>query len=539
MGRTTIGVDPGSQTIKVVAARMGRNGVQVTRFAAVPREAGELGRAAGSLKNAVVGLTGREVILRYSQVPNAPDWQLKNLMDLEIQELAKQAGGDLAADYNLLPAPQDDSGTDTVLMSLAKEAALEERKALVEDTGGSVEAYTPNCIALYNAFLKCGEVTEDEVAMVASIGQETMDLVVVRGADLIFARNVSLGAKVLDDAIASTFNVSARKAATIRLELLDLDPASRGRYASGQVEKVSQCVLAAAGQLAVAFQSTLSFCRAQIKIEDLDLKQVWLCGGAARIKGIKGYLRETLRCKVELFDPFGGVDLSQLSAPEAEELQRHRFEAVAALGLALGPLDPALYSLEILPEAVKRRRRFAQRTVWTILAGVCAAGFLAWLGVDLKGRHERATALLTRTNSARTGYERIDKETVRLEEESARLHRTLAWLEDRAVPLHGALHTLRNLTEIMPEDFWITQLQVRPETVDVPGGPKGATKVSRRLLKVTIRGKEVNTTDLKPLFQTFIEKLEKTLPPGGLAPTTSPGSAGTFQAELTIDYAKS
>src|SRR5690606_29192081 len=158
----------------------------------------------------------------------------------------------------------------------------------------------------------------------------------------------------------ASFDVSARKAESLKKDLLDLDPASRGRYASGQAEKVTVAAGGAGAMLASAIQSSLAFCRNQTKDPQLALDKVLICGGTSRVRGIKGMLREALRCPVEAFDPFERVDLSALPPDDVESLARHRAEAVAALGLAVGRIDDSLYQLEILPEAVKRRQRFVQ-----------------------------------------------------------------------------------------------------------------------------------------------------------------------------------
>ena len=82
------------------------------------------------------------------------------------------------------------------------------------------------------------------------------------------------------------------------------------------------------------------------------------------MRGLRGLLRENLRCPVEIFDPFANLDLSALSPDDAEQLQQMRYEAVVALGLAVGMIDDTLYSLEILPEAVRKKQRFQQRSEW-------------------------------------------------------------------------------------------------------------------------------------------------------------------------------
>src|SRR5690349_16707399 len=184
MANRATAVDLGSHSAKILVAQAGKHGVKLLRFAGLPR--GEdapvsLREAAIPLAGVVCGLAGRDMTLRYSQVPPTPDWQLRNLMDLEIQDLAQQSGGSLSADYNLLPTQDPEAGVDTVLLALAKDEALDRLQDEVKAAGGSVAAFVPNCTALYNAFLKCGPVEADAVVCLANIGHETIDLALVKG----------------------------------------------------------------------------------------------------------------------------------------------------------------------------------------------------------------------------------------------------------------------------------------------------------------------------------------------------------------------
>src|SRR5688572_6549605 len=220
MANRATAVDLGSHSAKILVAQAGKHGVKLLRFAGLPRGEGEgtvsLRAAAIPLNSVVCGLAGRDMTLRYSQVPPTPDWQLRNLMDLEIQDLAQQSGGSLSADYNLLPSPDPEAGVDTVLLALAKDEALDRLQDEVKAAGGSVAAFVPNCTALYNAYMKCGPVEADTVVCLVHIGHQTLDLAIVKGTDLLFARNLSSGAKVIDEAIASAFNVSPRKAEALK-----------------------------------------------------------------------------------------------------------------------------------------------------------------------------------------------------------------------------------------------------------------------------------------------------------------------------------
>ncbi len=492
-------VDVGSHGWKAIVVTTGKNGLAVQRFAYVPaaEAAATLAARKFPLTGAVVGLAGRDMTLRYTQVPPTPDWQLRNLMELEIQDLASQSGGELSADYNLLPVQDEESGMDTILMALARNDALSRVASQVVEAGGTVVGHVPNCIALYNAYLRCGPVEEDVVVALANLGHETIDIALVRGTDLLFARNLSNGGKVLDDAIAQAFNVSERKAETLKKDLIDLDPASRGRFASGQAEKVTMAAGGAAGMIVAAIQSSIAFCKSQTKIADLRLDKVLLSGGTARVRGIKGMLRESLRCPVDTFDPFANLDLSALPADEAEELKQARSEAVVALGLAAGRLDDSLYSLQILPESVKRRQRFMQRTIFDIAAGVVAVLLLVVVAMRAKSNQEAAELARKRLGDQVSAANSANARTERLLESNKQLRETTEALARKAIPLDGVLLVQRALRDTLPPEAWVQKLVVRAASA------RAGRTSQNPIVEVTGSVKPVGGVDVGQTFVKF------------------------------------
>ncbi|MCA8952782.1 MAG: pilus assembly protein PilM [Planctomycetes bacterium] len=532
MAKKAVAVDIGSHSAKVLVAEAGKHGLRVVRFAGLPRGEGSVSLADAGipLAGAICGLAGRDMTLRYSQVPPTPDWQLKNLMDLEIQDLSQQSGGSLSADYNLLPIEDPDGAVETILLALAKDDALERLQGEVADGKGSVAAFVPNCTALYNAFLKCGPVEPDTVVCLANIGHETIDIALVSGTELLFARNLTTGTKALDDAIAASFNVSARKAEALKKDLLDLDPQSRGRYASGQAEKVTMAVGGAATSIGAAIQSSLSFCKAQTKIQDLRLDRVLLSGGGARLRGLRSMLRETLRCPVELFDPFANLDLSGLPADDAEQLQTMREESVVALGLAAGRLDDTLYALEILPEAVRKRQRFQQRTIWNIVAAIVLIAVLVLYAQNRKAQVAAAEGTATRERVNINNISKIHGDAENLIEENRVLRAVVDHLAAEAVPLNGLLRVQRALATALAPQLWIEKVEV--------GGRSGSNQKQASTITVQGFAKELNGVNVNDVYLDFYGKFQKELEAAGAKVTqdTPPVQDNTLKFVLKIQF---
>ncbi len=537
MANKATAVDIGSHSVKILAVQTGKHGIKVVRFAGLPRgeSATPLAQAGVPLAGVVCGLAGRDMTLRYSQVPPTPDWQLRKLMDLEIQDISQQSGGALSADFNLLPAQDPESGVETVLLALAKDEALDRLQGEVKGSGGSVAAFVPNCTALYNAFLKCGPVEEDAVVCLANIGHETIDVALVTGTDLLFARNLSGGTKVLDDAIGAAFNVSGRKAEALKKDLLDLDPQSRGRYASGQAEKVTIAAGGAAGSITAAIQSSVSFCKAQTKLADLRVDKVLLAGGGARLRGLRGMLRESLRCPVELFDPFQNLDLTALPPADAEQLQAMRHEAVVALGLAVGRTDDTLYSLEILPEAVRKKQRFAQRTIWNILAAAVVVALLALQAKRGREEVEAATMAGERARRAIASANGVHTDAAAAIAENKVQRAVVEYLASQAMPLSALLRAERAVGANLPPQLWIRKMEI------LAAGGMGSGIRKRPAVLVEGSGKELNGVEVGRVINEFAGKVKADLAKVGATAPLKPLGTQADKSEafqITVDFAE-
>jgi type IV pilus assembly protein PilM len=530
MAGKSIAVDPGSYTITVLGLKDGKHGLEMTSFGAVPAKQGAQGLASLGLPlgGSVAGVAGRDMTLRYTQVPPAPDWQLRNLMELEIADLSSQSGDELSADYNLLPPTDEEADSDTILMALARNEALESVTELIGSAGGSIAAHVPNCIAIYNAYLRTHPTDEDQVVCIANIGHETIDIALAKGQDLLFARNLSGGGKVLDDAIASAFNVSSRKAATLKVELLDLDPASRGKFASGQAEKVTMAAGGASTMLVSAIQSSLAFCKQQTGQADLNLDLVLLCGGSARLRGIRGLLREALRCPVDLFDPFVSVDCSALGSDELAEFEAHRSEAVVALGLAAGAIDSSLYSLEILPESVKRRQRFFQRTIFNIAAGLVLAAVLGFMAFTANNEMDGAVKGKSRSRALLSRVEGTHRQTQKILKENTLTQELVEILVNKSLPLDGTIRVMRALQEI-PEDLWIQTIEVS----DQKGSRVGKSRT--KIVHVKGKGKEVTGPAIESIFTKFAASLKSRKDLGEVKTPSTPGEHATIEFDFQFN----
>lgn len=386
MANQAIGIDIGSHAVKIAwLERKGAETKAIRLFRGTVAGDSDPARVQGALQRSgirgghgLLGISGRDLIIRYTHVPPVPDWRLKLLMQFEINEVGGQSGGQVAADYRRLKLPVE-SDEETVLVALARNTWLQPRLAAARGAGFHVGGGCPNSVAVFNAFLAHSSWKEGETTFLVSIGRENIDMAIQRDGELLFARNMSGGGHVFTEAIMNAFGLQEAKAEKNKVTKGDLTPRSKARYPDSTAEKLANTMQGPAGQLVSMIQSSVMICRAQTKIADLNVDRLVLTGGTARMKGIVDYFQANMSVPVELFDPAHAVDLSALPAADQEELGENGADFASAIGLAQTMLLPTAYRLEVLTESEKKKRQFLGRTIWAVGAAAAAIALVVLL----------------------------------------------------------------------------------------------------------------------------------------------------------------
>jgi type IV pilus assembly protein PilM len=424
------GVVLGSHSVKVVQARVRGALVRLTRVANLkldselaerPLDSAKADRLAGLIAGSAarggrtaMGLTGRDLIVRYTHVPPVPDWRLAMLMKFEIEEVGEQSGGEVSADWVRLDLPESASADNTVLVALTKNAALLPRISVLDRAGLRLRGACPNAMAFFHAWEKLAKYEADEFVLLMHIGAENTDIAIQQGGKLIFARNVSGGGRLFTEAVMSQFQTPYDRAEKMKLQKADVTPKSSAKYPDALAEKVSNAVLGVTGQFVSMVHSSVMFCKAQTKLKEVTLGRVVLGGGGANLKGFREYLATNLGLPVDVFDPSDGVDFSGLPEEDAETFRKDPTGLAVALGLAMMAGSGGPLALEILPEHLRKKQRFMERDLWMVGAGLAVAVLIGVLfftsGRDHAAAAEEIAALKAQTISGSTRkseYERI------------------------------------------------------------------------------------------------------------------------------------
>ncbi len=416
------GVDLGNSTIKVVALQRRLRGFVVTGAArrrlpklAKPEDrkpamqkllhdsmAGMDGRRAG-----IVGLSGRDINLQVVQQPQMKRVNYRVMMGYEVDQ-RKGTDGQLYGDYCTLREPDAYFHQFLAMVGVGRMSYVDERIEIAKGSGIDVRDAVPNSFALYAAH-KNAYGAEGGTVLLLDLGAENMDMALIRGGKLIYARNVSSGARLFDGNIGGMANTTPEEGEWLKIRYGNLLPASDN--ADPQEEEIRPAIRTAAGQISGFLQASVNHAKRELGDAELAVDKVYLSGGGARLRGLPEYLQSSLKIPLEPFDPFRSLDTSAVEKMGVDEFRSLPTDMAVAVGLAELALMPTERStLSILPDAIKKRRNFFRTSFY--LGGGAATLLAALLILTVVGmirRGDRRSKLEKFTQAAGGQIEKIER----------------------------------------------------------------------------------------------------------------------------------
>lgn len=393
---TGLGIDVGTEWIKVVQVRTSGTSVTVTGALKIPRGGSsgpdlppdmqgalvvpetlgqELAKA-GLKRSGTLGVSGREVVLKYVATPPMPPDKLKKVIDMQVADrlIAGRKGADeqgpaVTYDFRLLNVPTGLKGDLVVMAGVAKNEFLFGNYGALKKAGIGLKRITPAAFGLVQAYLRTQKVQPGETVVLADVGHENTEIAILQEENLFFARSAPGGGKTFDAALDKLLKLGAARSQEFKHHRAKLYP--EGSKIPSQQELQFQAALKeGADNIANAIRGAVMFCRTQAKMPKLDYQRVFLSGGGARLQGLREYLEAKGKRPVQVLDLYTGLDLRKLDAQSAKCFEGDVPDMAVALGLAVVDADPKCFHFQLLPEPVIKQRVFWTKTVWAAAAGV-------------------------------------------------------------------------------------------------------------------------------------------------------------------------
>jgi len=324
----TLGVDLGSQFVKVVKLKTNKAGFQLESFALEdalldPLELLRKIRQNYGVDNINISFSGSSTVLRYVNFLRMNTDELRQAMKFEAQKHIPFTLAEVNLDAAILKDDLPDNKMLVLLAAIKKDAVLQRIKS-VEGSGLKVNLIDIDSIALINAFnfnhAKL-EPQETKTIGLLNIGASLTNINIVDNRIPRLSRDIHIGGKNFTEKLMDIFSLDFKAA-----EALKMNPA----LDKDKQNKIRASVESVLSNLAAEIRTSFDYYESQ---NTSSVSRIYLSGGGAKFTGLKEMLAGLLGIEIEYWDPFKLIGKPE--KPDAKGAPAQSSEYGVAVGLAL------------------------------------------------------------------------------------------------------------------------------------------------------------------------------------------------------------
>jgi len=458
----------------------------------------------------IIGVTGRDINLRIIQMPPIPSpTKFRKMMEYELIQIAGKSGEALYSDYCRLNLSNKPYPEIPVLVGMAKNTFVDDEIRRMKKSGLGVEDICPNAIALSYALRQTERTKPEEIVLLADIGAVNTEIVIHQGRHLIFARNISGGGAGLTETIQNRLGITKPESENLKINAGKIVP--RETETSGEDRALQETLRSGVGQIQSSIESAISFAIAQLKVEKLSPNRIFISGGTAKLKGLAGYLGETLNKPVEVFKPFKNIK-ANLPAETKDKMTEADCDFSVALGLAL---SQAAYHknnhISFLPPRIRSKKEFYQTSIPLIAAGIIIfVGMVLWFASAYSDRAIELNSI-NKLKEEQGKFITVLNKFNQVQERKKSLNDTYQKLNKITQSTDLSYIVIKLIAQHLPAEAWISQLTLGG-AFGAASSPRGPTKPQEpdAPKEITIIGylEDDNPANLENL-KTFVDQLNQ------------------------------
>lgn len=337
--KTTLGIDIGSHSIKLIELQMEGNQIALVAAGSMPTPPkamtstipADFEAVAVAIKQLVkdTGTKSREVAIalpeskvftRVIEVPQLSTRELTSAIKWEAEQYIPLPLDQVNVDFTIL---RDSQATGTnkmeVLLVAAPKALMDKYLSIVEMAGLTAVTAETEIIATSRAVAR--SIPNVKTVMVVSLGAQTTDISILKSGILTFTRSVSAGGDAMTRAIAQNLDFNQTQAEEYK------------RTYGLQSDKLEGKIVNAAKPImdTIVGEMRRSIAFYEEKYKDQHVETVMLCGGTSRLPGMVIYLAQSINFEVQLANPWIGI----MRDPRFNILNAEGPNFCVAVGLAL------------------------------------------------------------------------------------------------------------------------------------------------------------------------------------------------------------
>lgn len=340
-GKSLIGVDIGSSSIKVCQLREQRKGYGLAKLGYLPLPSNTVadGRVQNhgavveglskiffdqkiKQKEVALSVSGQAVIIRKITVPLMTTAELDDQIQWEAEQHIPFDIKDVHVDYEVLRRKPEQNQMDLLLVAAKREEidayANIAREAKLKPVVVDIDAFT-----VQNVFELCRGIPPEQTIALLNMGASTSSLNVISRGISAFTRDIASGGNTITEEIGKQLAIPFEQAEAYK---------SAGEEGSIVSKQAIDVLHAAADTIAAEIQRSLDFFMATSG--DNDLARIYVTGGSANLPQLVGAIERRSRVPVEVFYPTEAITVDPREI-DANLVAQKSAQLPVALGLAL------------------------------------------------------------------------------------------------------------------------------------------------------------------------------------------------------------
>ena len=239
-GGSTLGIDIGSSLIKVVEAKPGKDGIQITALGVAPTPPGtlendtiidpqRLGQAIRELlkdskvttNKSVSSVSGQSsVIVRIIELPKMTREELDKTMQWEVERHVPFSANEVVMDFQQIerPVPITTDENMEVLLAVAQQDVISNHVQTLFAAGLDPVAIEVEPVAICRSLLDTAHAGKNDSVVILNIGATGTEIGIYQHGLLAFPRTIPLAGDAISRAISDTLNISIEEAERIKIE---------------------------------------------------------------------------------------------------------------------------------------------------------------------------------------------------------------------------------------------------------------------------------------------------------------------------------
>ncbi|HOS96704.1 MAG TPA: type IV pilus assembly protein PilM [Deltaproteobacteria bacterium] len=313
--KNLLGLDIGSQSIKMVDIEKTRNGYQLKSLGVglipaeciVDKDIMDSETVVDTVKNlrenlkvkargSATAISGHSVIVKKAELPIMNEGELRQSLPIEAEQYIPFDINDVYLDTFILGESIERTDMMDVLFVAAKRELVDEYASAVRNAGLKPMLIDIDVFSLETMYEANYPDAPENIVALVDAGASMINVNILKDGMSIFARDISMGGRQLTERIQREFNVSFERAENIKtganIEGIDL-------------EKINYIFKMAAETYVQEIRRTLDFFLSTMVNENIE--KIYMSGGSSRIPGLTKLLEKQMEIPVEIINPFNNI----------------------------------------------------------------------------------------------------------------------------------------------------------------------------------------------------------------------------------------